>query len=518
MTVLLNAAGGITASTSILIIFLIVTVFGALKGLMRGIGRQTVRTLTIIASLIISIALTASISTDLNASLAGKTVEDMLEGASISISSPELEELILNLDAETARIIIAVPAAVVALPIIFTILFVLISAIGELVHIVISMILRLKMSKNNAATRFLGLILGALQGASVAGILLFPFGCFTNLSDGMMASIKDGGIKEGSSVEQSCESLDAYFAETKDNTILNLVMRLGGNKLQDKLSSVMIDGIEADARDPFYVLAGIFGDWSYLEECDFKAPTKEEQAVIDEIAKKLTRDGYTANVISGVLREVAAATEDGRLDTLVSNDTLPDPYRELFKDMLTIFDDSNVGSIEDDVLTVLDVYYQLADAGTLTALAEGSDSVADTLIKKPDNTNTVISSVIDTLEENENTKPLVNTLAKLSVTVMADSLGTDADSAQMYDNVKGRLKDIADIPKGKSDDEYKTAVSNIISTTLTESGITEVSTDIVSEMAQYVTDNFKDSDIFEDEDIDSIILSYFDAYLNSVEQ
>ncbi len=510
MNILLEASGGIGAGTAIFVIFLVVTLFGALKGLMRGFKRQTVRTITIALSIFLAVLFTAGIGAKLNESLAGQTIGDLLAGQNLSSIPENIKNLIMDIDAEAARTVAIVPVAVVALPIAFTTLFVLISAVGELLHIIICAVLGFKSSKNKAPSRFIGLIIGAVQGAAVAGILLFPIACFNNLAGGMLDSMKDGGIKEGSSVEVSYNSLNEYFGETKDNFVLNTVMKLGGEGLQKKFATVTVDGKETDARESFYTLTGVFGDLSYLEGTDLKAPTEASKSAIDGIKDKLTADSYMANVIAAFMREVAFAVDDGRLTV-----TLDDPYSGMLKEVLTIFETSSKDNLDGDITVFLDVYYQLADSGALSAMSEGSDALLDALTSKKENNKTVVSCIIDTLDEYTRTKPLISMISKLSVSIMTESLGLDEDAAAIYNNVKNGLSGIAEIDKSLSDEEYKAAVSTVITDTLAESEII-LDTEIINEMSEYATESFKDTDALADEDIDSIILSYYDAYLNTL--
>ncbi len=510
MTALLNTASSFSVSSLITIVVAVLIAIGAIAGLARGLGRQIVRTATVGASVFIALLLTNNISESFNSSLEGKTVEDLLSFMPTSTWPQAMKELIMGIEAETARTVLSVPVAVVLLPLIFLVSFILISAVGEIVHIIISALLRLKMSRNNPATRFLGFVLGAVQGALVAGLFLFPVGCYANLAEGMLTSMSDGGIKEDSNVERIYEVMDTYLDEAGDNPILNIVMSTVGNKLQDKFATVTIDGEKTDGKEHLYTLIGVVGDYSYLEGCNFKAPTEAERAVINGIKDKCVNDEYMADVISGILRETALAVKEGRLEISVG-----EPYGGMLREAISLFETSDAENLGGDMTTFLDVYHQLADAGTLTEMTENPGGVIDTLIAKPNGNKTVITGVVNTLNGYERTKPLVSMISKFSISIMADQLGISEDVIAIYDNVKAALADVASIDKNLTNEEYSAAVGAVITDAFTSNGI-NLEADVINGMSDYVTDNFKTSDVLDDADIDSIILSYYDAYLGSL--
>ena len=122
------------------------------------------------------------------------------------------------------------------------------------------------------------------------------------------------------------------------------------------------------------------------------------------------------------------------------------------------------------------------------------------------------------LNENEHTRSLTGVLTKVSVSVMAkaygDGLGIDTE--QTYENVKSGLSKISGIDKGLTDEEYTAEVASTINTTLKDSEI-DLEPGVVDEMAKYVTENYKEKLDGEltDEELDDIIISYYDAYLKT---
>ena len=85
----LSGFNSASLSTAITVIFAVLIIFGALKGLCRGISRQVVRTLTIIASFVISYVTFAGLYESVDAFLAGKTIGEVLTEAGITARGPE---------------------------------------------------------------------------------------------------------------------------------------------------------------------------------------------------------------------------------------------------------------------------------------------------------------------------------------------------------------------------------------------------------------------------------------------
>ena len=144
--------------------------------------------------------------------------------------------------------------------------------------------------------------------------------------------------------------------------------------------------------------------------------------------------------------------------------------------------------------------------------------MTDILTRKDENGETVVNKVIAILKSNERTKPIVVTLTKISVSSMANKLGTGEDTAAIYENVKSGVNETLKIKKTdyQSTEEYTAAVSASLDQTLTDNGI-ELEADIVDSMAQYVTDNYSDVESVTDEELNDIILSYYDAYVDYID-
>ena len=158
----------------------------------------------------------------------------------------------------------------------------------------------------------------------------------------------------------------------------------------------------------------------------------------------------------------------------------------------------------------------------LLAISDSEEALTNALIKTDASGETVIARAIAILKEGgDRTKPIITTLTKLSVTVMAENMGLGEDAAQLYDTVKDNLNSVlAEMPK-ESDYEtpgaYKAAVSDEITKAFADSDIA-LDTELADGIADYYIESGLDEyEELSDDDINDLILSYYDAYLESQE-
>ena len=486
----------ISLSTIISVIFLILLIVGALKGLSRGFMRQAVRTVTIIASLALSFIVFTGISDKISAYLEGKTVGEVLDTLHITAARDTgymavISEFRLDSLSGAMHIIYAL----ILLPMLFTVGFILLSAIGEVVHVFLCAILGFKKSKNNVITRILGMALGALQGVLVAAVLIFPLASVATTVN----ELDDTGISEAG-------VLSDYAAEIAESSAVTFTMKFGGNALAKSLATTEIDGEEYDARDALSLFFDVYQDASELKGFTYTEPSNTDKEKINAIEDKLFSDAFVKGTVSGILRELALCVSEGRLAI-----NLEEPYNEMLRAAIAVFENSTNANIEPDMQTILDVYFILADGGVLSAMSVDEDSVRDALVSD-NGDGTVISRVIDKLSENERAKAVTTMLARLTISIMSESLDLGVDIERTYDTVVDCLTDISEIDPDLTEEEYTEAVSDIITDTLAREDINiELDESIVDEMAKYVYDEYRGEEITDDE-INDILLSYFEAY------
>lgn len=480
---------------------------GLIRGLCRGFGKEFLSLLTLALSAVISFVVCTRAYPQVHEYLAGKTVGSVLAETPWQLTGT-LAESLNNLSVDTAELVFALPITIVLLPIAFVTITLLLQLILGILRLIIDLIFF--RGKKGGASRLGGMILGIARGAVVAALLLLPL-------SGMLSLAKDSVATVRAEMGDDADAVvfyDEYLKETADNNFLpGLVMKAGGEYVYSSLTTVNLDGPRQDMRDAFKSLIGATCDVFSLNGADFTALTPENEEAVRSLVGRLGENPQLAKLVAGLAKAVSEAS-----DTEGFSLNLGDPYDGFVASFLDIFHDSDASNIEGDMRTLTEVYILLSDNGVLPAFQENSDAVVDKLIAKDEDGTTVITKVIAELRANERTKPIVTELTKFSISLMAGQVGVDGVTEETYESVKNGVKELLTIKKEeKTDEEYKEEVKTTLNNTLKENDI-EVSDEIVSEMAQYVSDNYEDLHLDEIEDIDDdkisdVLISYYDAYL-----
>jgi len=245
-----------------------------------------------------------------------------------------------------------------------------------------------------------------------------------------------------------------------------------------------------------------------LRGVEMKLLGREKIYFVEEMNQLLADSEYFSDISAGIVRGSAKAALSGNFPL-----PIPAPFDTLVNGMLEIFVTSDSQNLKGDIDTVLDVYFIIARSGVLNSFDQNTDALLTSLTTKDGEGKTTITRVIDAINANERTKPLVTLFTKLSISVMSDQLGISEETVAAYENVKTGLNDTLQISReGKTDEEYVDEVAASLDTTLKENNI-EVEPEIVDTMAEYIADNFTAGEPLTDEQMNDIILNYYDAYL-----
>ncbi len=501
-------------------IWVIVGIFvliGALKGRSRGIGRQAVRTVTVAGSLLLSLFLTKLLYRTLMTWLDGKTTEEIIEkieSFGLKLTDGEYGGLIKYFDTQTANYVLAIPLAIVVVPVVFVVVFGIVNLLSLIIHAILSGILGFSKRRNNWFTRLLGAILGAAQGAAVAIICFVPWvGILTTATDAVAMVQKEAPDAEATA--SITESYDEYLKPLAESLPITLMDKCGAGILYDRLSTVEIyENKYKMAEEITTVAVKLYASGERLSGMDWQSLTEENKKEISAMLEAIDESSYISITLSRILSAAATAYDDGAYRF-----TAEGHANDILADTVGIFREMNEKELVPTLAVVKDVYFTLSDENVIARLSGGSTAeLKDTFTKKDENGATIITRVKDQLSSNPRTEPLIGTISRISVTVMAHSYGAEIDE-ETYANVTNGIKDVINIKKSDyaTEEEYVDAISDKLDTTLSENGI-EVDDDILEGMAQHVADNYADKEgELSDSEIDDIILSYYDAYAEYLE-
>ncbi len=513
------------ANLAILGLMLLLALIGGLKGLSRGVCRGTVRFVTIILSIILSFFLARLIGAKAFAWLEGMTVEELIALLVENgiVGDAESLDILTYFDTVTIEYILAIPVGLIIIPVIFVLLFPIISGLMLIVHAIFSGILGFTKKKNNALTRLLGLAVGAVQGVIVAAVLLVPaIGIVNTL--GSAVEVARANENKSDTEASLVEMYDSTLKPVADGVAFKTVSTFGGNLIYENLAKVKLEGERVNVKDQVGAIVQIAGYTGELGELDLGNLTPENKAAINSIVDTIESSNYFSPLLANVVKGFSKYVSEGDMIS-----SIEEPLGTLIKDMLSIFETSGKENVCADLDTFLELLYLLSDEGVLAGMTGGegaedggSGDMVELLTKSDENGKTVISRAIDILSSNERTKFIVTSLTKIALSSMTQQMGgvTKEEAEQIYDDVKSGLTEIVNINKEDyaTDEEYKGAVAESLNSTLIENDI-QLPTETVEELADHVIENFGDLDASEltDEQVTSIILQYYDIYASNIE-
>ena len=501
---------GSTITLAVLGVVLVLGIIGALKGLSRGITRQIVRTITVVGSAALAIWLTkVAYSNYFLPFFDGKTTGDIIieiQGLGIIPAETDIS-LLANFDADTLRYLLTLPIALIVTPLAFIILFIIISALALIIHAIVCGLLGFTKKRNNPITRVLGMAVGAIQGTLVALLLLTPIIGYGQVYSETVAVLNEQ-MPESEATETLTATYDSYVKETIEHPMISFARNIGVDTLFDLLVTVRVEeDLDMTMTDEIPTIASIYADVMQIKGAEWKSLTPEQEAAVKSIITKIDSNDYLATILSGAISGAAKSYSAGAFNI----GEIPEPFGTLINEAIGIFETSDRNNFAGDLDTITDVYFVLSRDQVFVAFEQGTDAMTKVFTTRDNSGKTPINHVIDVINSNPRIKPLVSMVAKLSVSLMAETLDLGADGANLYENVSNGLNATLAIKKDDyaTEEEYVAAVSNSIDATLKENGITGVAPEVVDQMAQYVSDNNLTENGATPEDI---ILTYADAY------
>ena len=487
---------------------------GFFIGLSQGFFRQVIRTVTLAAAAVASVFISKAFYGMIANFFDTRSIEEIyawITGLKFFPAGLDISWM-LNVDSQTAKSIIAIPLVLVAIPLIFATLFVILSLILKIVHVILCAIFGLSKKKKNFITSLLGGVLGAACAVIVFGLVFIPFLGLINVSGEAVTRLNEE-MPDADATAQINGIYENYLEPVNTNPIVTTLGSCGVNGLYKNLVTVDHNGEKTDISTLLPDIALIYANKDGFENFQWQTLTPENKAAINNVTDIIEENPYLTEVLANVVRSVATSYNDGRLAL-----PIPAPYDTVAYNLADILEGTNVTNLNGDIDTIVAVYYILSDYQVLAAFTEDSDAMLNALTAKDESGITPVTKVIDEIKKNERTKPLITVITKLSVSVMSNNLGLSEENTQVYEEVKAGLTETlkinrSDYAEGEEGEaEYKAAVSSSIDTTLKDNGIT-LEPEIVDSMADYVAENFADKEEVTDEDVDDLILSYYDAYL-----
>lgn len=501
-------------SLGILAYVALTVLLGLIAGLRRGFTKTLIRIITTVVAAAAAFFAVSWIIGAIDSVFAGKTLEEVITSfyADYQSIDPKVREIISAFDAETAELLVGGIFGLILAPIVFIVAF----GVARLVLLLVDWLLGAILGKTNrhkgATSTLTGGLLGIVQGVIVSIVILIPISGVLSLANDVKADLlarEDISVEEKASIE---EFYAQYLDEAIANPLIPFVNEKGGEKLYTELSKAKVGDKTYVMTERASLAAGVAVKTKALKNMNWQTPTPKQEAALEAIIDTMEEDEYTARVLAGILRGSGTALCDN-----IEAFGLTHPYDELFKEAFGIFTTSDESNVGNDLDTMLHVYFIMADNELLTLISANDVEGMKTKLTEKVGDELIIDNIIGTLQENERTACLVTLFTKLSVSIMADSLGLDEDTMQLYEDLKGDLNGVLSLNRDSfdTDEEYKAEVNTQLSTALESNGIL-LEDDIVAGMTDYIAENYSDGATVTDEAINDAILSYYSAYVDYV--
>ncbi len=486
------------------IVFLLL-VLGTLRGT-SNFGRQVVRTCLTVGAAVMAFLITLAAEDLIIASVTPEKIKEILlnfgeQAGPVNISG--IADYLTSLDLVAA--LLGAFVAPVAFIGIFLVLYGAVNALAS----VISNILGMGGPTVAGGMALGGAALGAVEGITVALVLCIPLGGMLGLADDSVAVMRENGNEKYASI---ITTYDESIAPLNDHFAVETAKQLGSDAMMDSFTTVTVDGREVNLRDEFVNVVSIVVEFSAIGEVDFTALSEENKAAISSAVDKLEHSDYLMMLASGIVSDLGHALEDNVVPISV-----PAPYDVVLHPVISMLATSNMDNFKADLDTTLEIYYLLSDSGALKAFGiKGQEQgMTDALTLTDTDGKTVIAKVIDIIDENEHMRSLIKALTDMSLIMLTNQLGIDADIVEVYDNIKTGVNDVLAVnPEDYgTNEEYVAARNEKLDEAFSANGV-ELEPEVIDGIGDYIDENYSDLEEVSDDDINDIILSYYDVYMS----
>ena len=515
--------GGVAiAGIAILIVFLLIVIFKMIGGMRQGFWRQLVRTGRFIAAAIISFIIASSISGAIIGMFDENTFKDLLntvEGYGIPITD-SIRTIVTCFNPETFEYLLLLPAAVILVPLIFTLLFIVLNNILKIASAIIIKVLGFEKA-STSPSRLGGALLAGIEAVLLFIILLLPVtGVLSIIDDAYDVVFESQENQEDDAIVEQYETI---FMPFTNNPAIKFIGKFGSNALSATFATVNIDGEKANVRqDIMEIIHIVLVDGPALKGADFNNLTDGNKAAIDSIIDSVGDSPFLSGILVGFINGMGNAMNNG---------VFPIDFGE--------FDDVMDGVVEylcgfsaatfgEDLDTLKNLYFVISDGGILSAMKEGNSDIMALLEEKREAGDDVVSNIIEILKGNSRTNSLLTAMTKALISnIIPEDATITVDGVEVevsYDTVKNSVNEILTVKKeDKTEEEFKEELGNTLDEALKDNKI-ELEEEVIDGIVDHINENYDEiysivGDVdgeLTDEQFNDILLEYYDAYLGYV--
>ncbi len=486
--------------------------FGRKRGWIRQLAHLGFSIIAIIGAFFLTEAAINSIGKEFDEN----TMADLLaalEGYGLVLVE-DAKNAITSIDPELATLILTLPMATIVAPLLFSTLFVVLNFVLKLIALIVNHFIP---KAKSGASKLIGMAIGLAEGILVTSLVLLPVAAYTDLTSGVVAAADSAESADEASVSISTEIhsfIDEYLDPISSTPVLAVTKFLGGDAMTRAFATVELDGREIDMRDEIFGGVSIITSSQGFAQINWERLDEKDKEALTTLVDSISESEFFSEIFAGIFKTIHNLSEkDGA--PIIADSEDGELVVALFEDILYILGKSTPDTVGEDLSTFKDLLFILSDGDVIAAFNGdvSAEIMIDVLNTSYDEEHTIVTKLISTIRKNERTKPLIATLTKLSITVMADDMGLGEDADRLYDSVTSGLSDINNIDPDSysSDEEYTSAVSDSIRTTLEENGIT-LEQELIDDLAVFAADKHKTDGELSEDDIHDLLLEYYSIY------
>lgn len=495
-------------------VFLALLVIGLFLGLLRGTLKSLIRLLAVVVAFAVSLAICLQVAPNIEAVCRDKNVLELLESFGIAaVGNADIEMMLSHLDAATLQHLLMVPTSVIAVPIMFVLLFFLISLVLLILLWLLCLIMRIGKGHKTATSRFIGMGIGILQSILVGVVVFTPvvgaLDTVAAISESECVTAEPGQPIFNEEGKIDLGALVVDVGSSKNSLVPTVFGSIGSRSIFGAFTNVTVAANAVNLQDEAVGLAEIGFELLRLDYFNPIDISDEHKDAIRDMLAAIDKSPYAERTLAGVMRAVSDAYVSGDIVLIAK-----EPYFTIIDTVLRAFEGSTNETVTQDFKTVADLYIMMSEERFFYAVSESDKATRSMFVRKNAEGEMVIDRMIDILDSNPRMGRLLSVVGEISISMMSNNISfSDDQTKPVYNEVKTGLGETLSIPKEDyaTEEEYVEAVSESIEEVLTSSGI-ELEPEIYKSMAEYVNQNYQGGTAPTDEDINRLLISYYAAY------
>ncbi len=397
-----------------------ITAIIVLANLFIGLARGFKRTIGSLAAIIIS-AVIAFILTTFLCSPQSALMTWAIDTVKGFLTQPEIQEILNIGEVEEA---ISYYAAMLAAPIFFALVFIVISTIVTVIAAIVIRFIPPFNLKKGLLHRLGGLGVGAVCGLLVSLMVLMPVSGLI----GVAGQVGESGIIES---DNENDMLVQLLEEASADEI-GAVYAICTGWLFDSLASAEYDGEKVYLKDEITVILSLVSNLNDMSG-ETKEIGEEQVAALNSILDEVDRSPILNNTVAGLLSTMAAKWNAGEAFLGIESISAGELLDPIIDSMLEVMATSDKTTVVGDMRTLVNALEVMVDYDIISNAGD-MNKMIEILSAEPEHEGdqTAIEALILVVNENPRMSKLPDEITRLSIRALSSSLGIPENGDDRY--------------------------------------------------------------------------------------